>query len=91
MWIGFVASVVALLSLLAAAGASHEEPASAPVEIDSLPGRVVDVKAGEFYFRAPDTVPAGLTTFRLEPNNYALVCHTGSAGKTGAGRICSTG
>lgn len=31
----------------------------------ALPGRVVDVKAAEFFFRAPDTVPAGLTTFRL--------------------------
>ncbi len=30
-----------------------------------LPGRVVDVKAGEFFFLAPDTIPAGLTTFRL--------------------------
>jgi len=31
----------------------------------SLPGRVVDVSAGEFYFKAPDTIPEGLTTFRL--------------------------
>ncbi|MBA3343188.1 MAG: hypothetical protein H0T48_15340 [Gemmatimonadaceae bacterium] len=30
-----------------------------------LPGRIVDVSAGEFFFRAPDSVPAGLTTFRL--------------------------
>jgi hypothetical protein len=30
-----------------------------------LPGRVVDVKAAEFFFRAPDTIPSGLTTFRL--------------------------
>lgn len=30
-----------------------------------LPGKVVDVAAGEFYFQAPDTIPAGLTTFRL--------------------------
>jgi hypothetical protein len=32
---------------------------------DTLPGRVVDVKAGEFYFEAPVSIPAGLTTFRL--------------------------
>ncbi|MEO7714460.1 MAG: hypothetical protein ABIV10_16225 [Gemmatimonadaceae bacterium] len=31
----------------------------------ALPGRVVDVTAAEFFFRAPDTIPAGLTTFRL--------------------------
>ena len=31
----------------------------------SLAGRVVDVKAGESSFRRPDTIPAGLTTFRL--------------------------
>ena len=30
-----------------------------------LPGRVVDLVAGDFYFRSPDTIPAGLTTFRL--------------------------
>ncbi len=31
----------------------------------SLPGRVIDVSASEFSFQAPDTIPAGLTTFRL--------------------------
>ncbi|MBA3579599.1 MAG: hypothetical protein H0W42_06370 [Gemmatimonadaceae bacterium] len=36
----------------------------APPE-ERLPGRVVDVSAGEFFLRAPDTIPAGLTTFRL--------------------------
>jgi len=30
-----------------------------------LPGRVVDVVAGDYFFQAPDTIPAGLTTFRL--------------------------
>ena len=32
---------------------------------DKLPGHIVDVKAGEYFFHAPDTIPAGLTTFRL--------------------------
>jgi hypothetical protein len=32
---------------------------------EALPGRVVDVKAGEFYFEAPVSIPAGLTTFRM--------------------------
>jgi hypothetical protein len=31
----------------------------------ALPGNVVEVKAAEFSFRAPDTIPSGLTTFRL--------------------------
>ena len=30
-----------------------------------LPGHVVDIVAGDFFFRAPDTIPAGLTTLRL--------------------------
>ncbi len=38
--------------------------ASSPTD-DSLPGRVVDVAAGEFFFQAPDSISAGLTTFRL--------------------------
>jgi len=66
MWIGFVGSAVVSLSLLTTAVGSPEEPVSARFGIDSLPGRVVDIKAGEFYFKAPDTIPAGLTTFRLE-------------------------
>lgn len=33
--------------------------------VDSLPGRVVDVAAGEFFLRAPDSIQAGLVTFRL--------------------------
>jgi plastocyanin len=39
---------------------SHEPP-SAP----TLPGRVVDIVAGDFFLQAPDTLPAGLTTLRL--------------------------
>jgi len=30
-----------------------------------LPGHVVYIVAGDFYFRAPDTIPGGLTTLRL--------------------------
>jgi hypothetical protein len=54
--------------LLLAAGALGAQPARPPrLAPDSapLPGRVVDVAAGEFFFRAPDSIPAGLTTFRL--------------------------
>ena len=31
----------------------------------TLPGRVVDILAGDFFFQAPDTILAGLTTLRL--------------------------
>ncbi|MBA3560154.1 MAG: hypothetical protein H0W30_16315, partial [Gemmatimonadaceae bacterium] len=31
----------------------------------ALPGKVIDVAAGEFYFQAPDTIQAGLITFQL--------------------------
>ncbi len=40
-------------------------PAVTGTAVDPLPGRVVDVAAGEFFFQAPDSIPAGLTTFRL--------------------------
>lgn len=30
-----------------------------------LSGHIVDIEAGEFFFRGPDTISAGLTTFRL--------------------------
>lgn len=66
MWIGAIGTAVVIVSVVATAATSHKESVSALVESDSLPGRVVDVKAGEFYFKAPDTIPAGLTTFRLE-------------------------
>jgi hypothetical protein len=42
--------------------------ASAQTEIvatEHLPGRVVEVDAGEFFLRAPDTISAGLVTLRL--------------------------
>lgn len=44
----------------------------------ALPGNVVDVAAGEFFFQAPDSIPAGLTTFRLRQTG--LVHHRASAG-----------
>src|SRR5688572_32102169 len=47
---------LALAVLLLAPSALHAQP---------LPGRVVEVRAGEFFFQSPDTIPAGLTTFRL--------------------------
>ena len=53
--------------VLGVGNAYAQQPSSAPSRADTggLPGRVIDVQAGEFYFRTPDTIPAGLTTFRL--------------------------
>ncbi|MDQ3519960.1 MAG: hypothetical protein M3466_16360, partial [Gemmatimonadota bacterium] len=54
------------MSALLLSGARYSSGQSARATASSpLPVRVVDVRAGEFYFQAPDTIPAGLTTFRL--------------------------
>lgn len=55
--------VSAVLLAGARSASSQSDRASMPAR--ALPGRIVDVKASEFSFRAPDTIPAGLTTFRL--------------------------
>ena len=47
---------------LLVAGAAEAQRPAAP---NALPGRVVEIEAGEFYFRSPDSIPAGLTTFQL--------------------------
>lgn len=54
-------SIPALCALLGTTAAAQADRATA----ERLPGRVVDVIAAEFFFRAPDTIPAGLVTFRL--------------------------
>ena len=55
-----------LLGAIAAAVAHAPGARRAPdAPPPPLPGRVVDLVAGDFYFRSPDTIPAGLTTFRL--------------------------
>ena len=58
----------ALVPLLLGAGTLNAQaggpPRPAPTSA-ALPGHVVEVAAGEFFFQAPDSIPAGLTTFRL--------------------------
>jgi hypothetical protein len=56
-----------LVPLVLAVGSLHAQAGgpSRPVPDAMLPGRVVEVAAGEFFFQAPDSIPAGLTTFRL--------------------------
>jgi hypothetical protein len=43
----------------------HSAPEKRPPLSLALPGHVVDVAARDFFFQAPDTIPAGLTTLRL--------------------------
>lgn len=52
----FIGAVASGSAPLAAQGAAADT---------TLPGHIVDIAAGEYAFRAPDTIPAGLTTFRL--------------------------
>lgn len=54
-----------LLSLLVPAFFALGQPP------DKLPGRVVDVRADDFKFTAPSSIPAGLTTFRLTQGGAA--------------------
>lgn len=55
--------------------------APAAVQAQPLPGRVVEVRAGEFFFQAPDTIAAGLTTFQLR--NIGMMAERHRAGIRG--------
>jgi hypothetical protein len=77
---------------IAAAGAFqpvHGQGAVGRQSTDSLHGRVVDVKAGEFFFQAPDSIPAGLTTFRLQ--QIGLAVERLRAGATGRELVADKG
>lgn len=56
---------------------------------ESLPGRVVEVEAGEFFFRAPDTIAAGLTSFRLR--QVGIARDRVNAGVTGRAAVADRG
>src|SRR5215210_4496752 len=61
---GSILAALPLHALLAAiASAQSRPPATHPEE--RLPGHVVDVSAGEFFLRSPESIPSGLTSFRL--------------------------
>ncbi|HEU4722075.1 MAG TPA: hypothetical protein VFS59_11990 [Gemmatimonadaceae bacterium] len=56
------------IALCCAAYAPADAQRSSPrprAASESLPGRVVDVNAGDYFFEAPDSVPAGIITLRL--------------------------
>lgn len=65
MWARVAVSLCLPVALLGAARHAAAQSAREATSNGSLPGHVVDVRAGEFFFQAPDTIPAGLTTFRL--------------------------
>jgi hypothetical protein len=85
-WLACVMIIALVPAAECVAQAAGATPAGRP---DSLPGRVVDVKAGEFYFLAPDTIPAGLTTFRL--HQVGLVVERVRAGATGRDLVSDQG
>ena len=57
----YVVMISALCAHLTAVASAQTEIAA----IERLPGKVVEIEAGEFFFRSPDTISAGLVTFRL--------------------------
>ena len=82
--------IIAIVSMSAGCLGVHadqDRPAAvaAPAPAESLPGNVVDVDAGEFYFRAPESIPAGLTTFRLR--QVGIVAERTKAGQRGRGIV----
>ena len=54
-----------------------------------LPGHVVDVTATEFFFEAPDSIPSGLTTFRL--TQAGIAAERALAGKKGRELVADQG
>ena len=60
----FLAAML-LSVLLAAAAPAQSVNTSKNVDTERLAGRVIDVSVGEFFVRSPDSIPAGLITFRL--------------------------
>src|SRR5215207_843399 len=70
-------------------GAQQPRAVAPRPEGADLPGRVVDVKAGEFFFQAPDTIPAGLTTFRLQQIGMLATRH--AAGMRGRALVSDKG
>ncbi len=55
-------SVLALVASMAACRPSESEQATTAAE---TPATVVDVRAGDYFFEAPDSIEAGTVTFRL--------------------------
>jgi hypothetical protein len=63
--------VVALGFVVACGGQAADAPADSVAAVAAAPA-VIEVRANEFAFTAPDTVPAGLTTIRMVADGKAL-------------------
>lgn len=61
-----------LVALLVLAGSAVAQPGATQRGLPELPGNIVRVSANEFSFRAPDSIPAGVTTFVLRQEGRAL-------------------
>jgi len=64
-------------------------PLAAQAPAHRLPGNVVDVAAHDFHFTAPDSIPAGLTTFQLKQAGTAVIS-CGSSNSNRAARFESS-
>ena len=78
----------ALAVLLVSTTATAQSPSRPPAEL-KLPGRLIDVKAGEFFFQAPDTIPSGLVTLRL--TQIGMLAERHAAGMTGRALVADKG
>ncbi len=84
-----IVSAAALLLAFSTPELSGTNHATSAPFSDTLPGKVVDVTAGEFYFLAPDTIPEGLTSFRL--TQAGLVVERLRAGAKGRAIVADKG
>jgi len=60
-----ILAAMPLCTVITTSAAAQSSGTVRRADAERLPGRVVDVSAGEFFLRSPDSIPAGLTTFRL--------------------------
>jgi hypothetical protein len=65
---GLIVTVLTMAPAARVQDSSARKPSEARLvssQPDAVPGNVVDVTAGDFFFTSPESIPAGLTTFRL--------------------------
>src|SRR5688572_32979046 len=60
-----ILAAMPLCTVITTSAAAQSSGTVRRADAERLPGRVVDVSAGAFFLRSPDSIPAGLTTFRL--------------------------
>ena len=65
---GLIVTVLTMAPAARVQVSSPDKPSAARLLIsqtDAVPGNVVDITAGDYFFTSPESIPAGLTTFRL--------------------------